>query len=105
MRMLKSARASRASAFVMSDVGHTDAETAEAAMKILNSDVKSSISNRGCYALVALVANKAGRPGVSNLLLTLETSVMEKVPTMATVGLHSDAAAVATKARSVTVEE
>ena len=99
------ARASRASAFVMSDVGHTDAETAEAAMKILNSDVKSSIMNRGCYASVALVANKAGRPGVSNLLLTLETSVMDKVPAMATVGLHSDAATVATKARSVTVEE
>ena len=93
------ARASRASAFVMSDVGHTDAETAEAAMKILNSDVNSSIMNRGCYATVALVANKAGRQGVSNLLLTLETSVIDKVPAMANVGLHSDAATVATKAR------
>ena len=93
------ARASRASAFVTVDGGHTDAETAEAAIKILNSQVKSPIMNRGAYATVALAAFKVGRQGVANLLLTLETSVVDKVPALTTIGLHSDAAAVAADAK------
>ena len=95
------ARASRASAFVTVDVGHTDAETAEAAVKILNAEVKSPIMNRGAYATVALAAFKAGRQGVSNLLLTLEASVLDKVPALTTIGLYSDAATVAADARCV----
>lgn len=93
------ARASRASAFVIIDAGHTDAETAETAIKILNAGVKSPLMNRGAYATVALAAYKAGRQGVSNLLLTLETSVSEKVPALTAIGLHSDAAAVAAESK------
>mmetsp|Transcript_16407 Transcript_16407/g.19003 ORF Transcript_16407/g.19003 Transcript_16407/m.19003 type:complete len:1168 (-) Transcript_16407:25-3528(-) len=94
------ARASRAAAFVTVDVGKTDAETAEAAIKILNSEVKSSLMNRGGYATVALAASRAGRPGIANLLLTLETSVGDKVPALTAIGAHSDAAAVAADAKN-----
>ena len=93
------ARASRASAFVTVDAGHTDAETAEAAMKILNAQVRSPLMNRSAYATVALAAFKADRPGVAKLLLTLESSVADKVPALTTIGLHSDAAAVAADAK------
>ncbi len=95
------ARASRASAFVTVDSGHTDAETAEAAVKILNSEVKDPIMNRGAYSTVALAAFKAGRQGVASLLLALEANVLDKVPALATVGLFSDAASVAANARYV----
>ena len=93
------ARASRASAFVTVDAGHTDAETAETAMEILNAEVKSPLMNRGAYATVSLAAFKAGRPGVATLLLKLETNVTEKVPALTTIGLYSDAAAVAAEAK------
>lgn len=93
------ARAARAAAFVATDTDHSDSETTDAAIKILNTDVKSPLMNRGGYATVALAASKAGRNGVANLLLTLETNVADKVPGLTSIGLFSDAAAVATKAK------
>uniref|UniRef100_A0A7S4JMZ7 Vacuolar protein sorting-associated protein 16 homolog n=1 Tax=Odontella aurita TaxID=265563 RepID=A0A7S4JMZ7_9STRA len=99
------ARASRAAALVASDGGRTtDAACAEAAIKILNGDDSPDAepappaANRGAFASVALAANRAGRPGVSNLLLLLETSVADKVPALLSVGSHADAAAVAASA-------
>jgi len=94
------ARAARGAAFVSTDVGHTDAETAEAVMKILSTGIRTPAMNRGGYATVALAASKAGRQGVANLLLTLEMSVVDKVPALTEIGLFADAAAVATNARN-----
>lgn len=103
------ARASRAAALVASDVNrnHSDAEIADAAIRIVNEDDLSSSKsnsavssvNRGGYATVALAANKAGRPGVANLLLMLESSVADKVPALISTGSYADAMAVATTAR------
>ena len=93
------ARAARAASYVATDVGRSDSETTDAAIKILNTDVKAPLMNRGGYATVALAASKAGRYGVANLLLTLEPSVSDKVPGLTAIGLYSDAAAVATKAK------
>ena len=70
------------------------------AINILNSQVKCHIMNRGAYATVALAAFKVGRQGVANLLLTLETSVVDKVPAaLAAIGLHSDTAVVTADAK------
>jgi vacuolar protein sorting-associated protein 16 len=93
------ARAARASAFVSTDLGRTDSETAKEAIEILNTNVSSPFMNRGGYATVALAANKVGRQGVANHLLSLETSVSDKVPALAMIGQYSDAAAVAVKAK------
>lgn len=93
------ARAARAAAYVATDFGRSDSETTDAAIKILNTDVKSPLMNRGGYATVALAASKAGRNGVANLLLTLEPSFSDKVPGLTAIGLYSDAAAVAAKAK------
>ena len=102
------ARASRASAFVVADKGQTDAQTAEAAIKILNEDssgrrgkagVVPPSHNRGAYASVALAADRSGRSGVAKLLLMLETSTADKVPALLSIGLFADAAAVAATAR------
>jgi vacuolar protein sorting-associated protein 16 len=100
------ARASKASAFVASDSqrGRSDAEIADAAIKIINENEKDNSSasvNRGGYATVALAANKAGRPGVANLLLMLESSTADKVPALISTGSYADAMAVATTARYV----
>jgi vacuolar protein sorting-associated protein 16 len=100
------ARASKASALVASDSqrGRSDAEIADAAIKIINEDEKENASasvNRGGYATVALAANKAGRPGVANLLLMLESSTADKVPALISTGSYADAMAVATTARYV----
>mmetsp|Transcript_25076 Transcript_25076/g.46768 ORF Transcript_25076/g.46768 Transcript_25076/m.46768 type:complete len:340 (+) Transcript_25076:3-1022(+) len=46
-----------------------------------------------------MAANSAGRPGVANLLLMLETSVADKVPALLSTGSYADAVAVATSAR------
>ena len=54
---------------------------------------------RGAYSTVALAATKAGRPGVANLLLLLESSVPDKVPALISNGSYVDAMAVATFAR------
>lgn len=54
---------------------------------------------RGAYATVAMAATKAGRPGVANLLLLLESSVSDKVPALISNGSYVDAMAVATSAR------
>ncbi|KAL7575766.1 hypothetical protein ACA910_003096 [Epithemia clementina (nom. ined.)] len=54
---------------------------------------------RGAYATVAMAASKAGRPGVANLLLLLESSVPDKVPALISNGSYVDAMAVATFAR------
>ena len=54
----------------------------------------TALLNQGAYAVVSLAANKVGRPGVSLLLLMLETSVKEKVPALIEVGAFVDAAAV-----------
>lgn len=106
------ARASKAAALVETDNQRSDSEVAEAAMRIINGedgrsdrarshpDSVTSI-NRGAYATVALAANKAGRTGVSNLLLMLESSVADKVPTLISTGSYADAMAVATSARYV----
>jgi len=93
------ARASRAAAFVATDDAHSDSETTDAAIRILNTDVKNPLMNRGGYATVALAANKAGRQGVANLLLTLEPSINDKVPGLTAIGLYSDAATVASNAK------
>jgi vacuolar protein sorting-associated protein 16 len=104
-------RASKAAALVTSQSKKelSDAEIADAAIRIINEDGKASLSsksksssvNRGGYATVALAANKAGRPGVANLLLMLESSVADKVPALISTGSYADAMAVATTARFV----
>jgi vacuolar protein sorting-associated protein 16 len=96
------ARASQAAAFVASDKSKSDAETAEAAIRIINESTdksKAQSGNSGAYATVALAANRAGRPGVANLLLMLESSVADKVPALIATGSFADAMAVATSAR------
>jgi hypothetical protein len=100
------AKASKAAALVGADSGRSDTETAEAVMSIINEGVpedlaKSNASsiNRGAYATVAMAATKAGRPGVANLLLMLESSVADKVPALISSGSYADAIAVATTAR------
>jgi hypothetical protein len=100
------ARASKAAALVAADSGHSDSQTAEMAMKIINEGVPADIArnnassiNRGAYATVAMAATKAGRPGVANLLLMLESSVADKVPALISTGSYADAIAVATTAR------
>jgi vacuolar protein sorting-associated protein 16 len=108
MRLSKStqlyARASRASAFVEQSSHLSDSETAEKAISIINGGVDEGdllSLNRGGFALVALAATKAGRPGVANLLLMLESSVPDKVPALISSGAYADAIAVATTARYV----
>lgn len=100
------ARASKAAALVAADSGHSDSQTAEMAMQIINEGVPADIArnnsssiNRGAYATVAMAATKAGRPGVANLLLMLESSVADKVPALISTGSYADAIAVATTAR------
>jgi hypothetical protein len=93
------ARSAKAAAFVASDTAHSDAETAEAAIKIINEDQDDAAVNCGGYASVALAAGKAGRPGVANLLLMLESSVADKVPALISTGNFADAMAVATASR------
>jgi vacuolar protein sorting-associated protein 16 len=112
------ARAAKAAALVErpeTSVGRSDAELAEAAIAIINQDDENenkdfrttgplSVStatttmNRGAYATVAMAASKAGRPGVANLLLLLETSVADKIPALVATGSFADAVAVATAA-------
>jgi len=104
------ARASKASALVSSaDSKRSDSEIADAAIKIIKNESKrgggphqqqqTQDFNRGGYASVALAANQAGRPGVASLLLRLETSVVDKVQALISIGSYADAIAVATNAR------
>jgi hypothetical protein len=100
------ARASKAAAFVSAEKNRSDADTAQAAIQIIHEDSPaeatkntSSSINRGGYATAALAANRAGRPGVANLLLMLESSVADKVPALISTGSYADAVAVATTAR------
>lgn len=100
------ARASKAAAFVAIETKMSDAETAQAAIQIINGDgplankqPPNQNVNGGGYATVALAANEAGRPGVANLLLMLESSVADKVPALIATGAYADAMAVATTAR------
>lgn len=100
------ARASKAAAYVAAVKNRSDADTAQGAIEIIRGDTSddegmnaSSLMNRGGFALVAVAANKAGRPGVANLLLMLETSVADKVPALISTGSFADAVAVATTAR------
>eukprot|EP00934_Nitzschia_sp_Nitz4_P006298 Nitzschia sp. Nitz4//scaffold126_size65214//3825//7324//NITZ4_006145-RA/size65214-snap-gene-0.55-mRNA-1//-1//CDS//3329534656//6288//frame0 len=100
------ARASKAAAYVISVKNRPDADVAQGAIQIIHgkspsdpSPTTSSSMNRGGYATVAMAANKAGRPGVANLLLVLETSVADKVPALISTGSYADAIAVATTAR------
>jgi hypothetical protein len=98
------AKASKAAALVEAETDLSDSELAEAAIRIINDDsvgASSSTINRGAYATVALAASKAGRPGVSNLLLMLESSVADKVPALISAGSYADAMAVATTSRYV----
>lgn len=101
------ARASKAAAFVAAEKHLSDSDTAQGAIQIIHGkdaskssskNVSSSI-NRGGYATVAKAATKAGRPGVANLLLMLESSVADKVPALISTGSYADAVAVATHAR------
>mmetsp|Transcript_17132 Transcript_17132/g.25327 ORF Transcript_17132/g.25327 Transcript_17132/m.25327 type:complete len:1041 (+) Transcript_17132:101-3223(+) len=92
------ARCAKAAALISSDKFKSDAETAEVAIKIIN-DGKDGAMNNGGYASVALAAGKAGRPGVANLLLMLESSVADKVPALISTGSFADAMAVATSAK------
>ena len=100
------ARASKAAALVSSDNSdRSDTELAEAAIKIIegaNIDLNTaggSSLHRGGYAVVAKAAIKAGRQGVANLLLMLETSVVDKVPALVSTKNFADAIAVATTAK------
>mmetsp|Transcript_36896 Transcript_36896/g.41534 ORF Transcript_36896/g.41534 Transcript_36896/m.41534 type:complete len:1104 (-) Transcript_36896:41-3352(-) len=102
------ARASKATAFIISAKNRSDADIAEGAIRIITeekgmvkeaSKYTSSIINRGGYATVAMASAKAGRPGVASLLLLLETSVADKVPALLSIGSYVDAVAVATSAR------
>jgi hypothetical protein len=93
------ARSAKAAAYVITDKSSSDAETAEAASKIINEGQPGKSHNSGGYASVALAASKAGRPGVANLLLMLESSVADKVPALISTGNFADAMAVATSAR------
>ena len=96
------ARARKASAIVEADKTLSDSELAEAAIKVITGDgVAGSAAclNRGGYATVAMAASKAGRPGVADLLLMLESSVADKVPTLLANGSYADAVAVATTHR------
>jgi hypothetical protein len=111
------ARASRASAFVETASLLTDTETAAKAIAIINGestnkeleDASSFLSgatsntnmNRGGYAMVAMAANKVGRPEVAKLILRNETSVADKVPALIASGNFADAIAVATTERYV----
>jgi len=99
------ARASKAAAFVAEKNHLSDSDAAQGAMQIVHETIPSqpskSVSSsviRGGYATVAMAANKAGRPGVANLLLMLETSVADKVPALISTGSYADAIAVATSA-------
>jgi vacuolar protein sorting-associated protein 16 len=93
------ARSAKASALVMSHFSCSDAELADMAIQIINEHQNDPSIHSGGFAAVALAANKAGRPGVANLLLKLETSVADKVPALISTGNFEDAVAVATKAR------
>ena len=94
------ARSAKAAAFVASATSRSDAETAESAIKIINEDQGGAgMNNSGGYAAVALAAGRAGRPGVANLLLMLESSVADKVPALISTGAFADAMAVATASR------
>jgi hypothetical protein len=102
------ARASKAASLVAFDTTHSDADTADAAIRIITEDVPKDFSksmassmNRGAYSTVAMAASRAGRPGVASLLLTLESSVADKVPALISIGSYSDAMTVATSARYV----
>jgi hypothetical protein len=101
------ARASKAAAYVAAIRDLSDADTAQGAIQIIHGGLVSkgsdsaSVLNRGGYATVAMAANKAGRPGVANLLLVLESSVADKVPALLSTGSFADAVAVATTARYV----
>lgn len=94
------ARASKAAAYVVAADG-TDAQIAEAATQIIHGGAREDSLHRGAYSTVAMAANKAGRQGVANLLLLLETSVADKVPALLSTGAYADAMAVATQARYV----
>ena len=96
------ARAFKACALVESSSDLSDSELAERAIQIINGSVAANSApfiNRGGYATVAFAASKAGRPGVANLLLMLESSVADKVPTLLSNGSYADAIAVATTHR------
>lgn len=100
------ARASKAADFVAGQKHISDSDAAQGAIQIIHEKEPSQSSkgisssvNRGGYATVAMAANKAGRPGVANLLLMLETSVADKVPALISTGSYPDAIAVATSAR------
>ena len=100
------ARASKAAAFVASAKHRPDADIAQGAIQIIRETSSTEVTRntsssitRGGFATVAMAANKAGRPGVANLLLMLETSVADKVPALISTGSYSDAVAVATTAR------
>lgn len=95
-------RACQASAVVQAaPQDASDTETAEKALRILHGDetANPSVSYRGGYATIAMAASKAGRAGVANLLLMMETSVADKVPALLGTGAFTDAVAVATNAK------
>lgn len=106
------AKASKAVALIEAGEKLSDSELAEAAIRIINENTQgssadsrdlasSSSINRGAFATVAMAASKAGRKGVANLLLMLESSVADKVPALMSAGSYADAMAVATAARYV----
>jgi vacuolar protein sorting-associated protein 16 len=96
------ARASKACAIVETDKDASDSELAEQAIQIINGSSMTNAApsiNRGAYAIVAMAASKCSRQGVANLLLMLESSVADKVPTLLANGSYADAIAVATAHR------
>jgi vacuolar protein sorting-associated protein 16 len=121
------ARASKAIAVVEIDKHRSDSEVADSAIRIINNispspmlgggtdidnnnrgqrpssvtTITSNASCRGAYAMVAIAAQRAGRPGVAKILLQLESSVPDKVPALVSTGAFAEAIAVATSARYV----
>ena len=85
------AQASRASAVVAASGDLSDADAADAAIKILNGGGKSNRrgANRGRFASVALAAFRVGRSAVASRLLRLETSTTEKVPALTGMNLFA----------------
>ena len=113
------ARASRASAYVVSTTNNnkeeefTDVQVMEMVNAILNElpnkdnihtttpDTPSYYYNWGAYASVALSAFQNGRSGVASLLLRLEHCIKDKCSVLIYMGLFADAASVASSSKDL----
>lgn len=98
------ARASKAAAFVTCQSSLTDTQIAEEAIRIIRGEDQDATKpgpslSSGVFASVALAAHRAGRRGVTDLLILKEQSPADKVAALLAIGSYADAAAVAAKSR------